>query len=315
MPLRTPIAAIAFISLAWALACAARATTIDFLVPSTTKASAACSKIPKTTCSTTAYFQDQSLDDQNDDENISSLFVDAFDAWNKLNAMDAKWTLKFGGDPGGAFSVFASFPKVTDPDPTCNGLGPKGGTCGGLLIRIALNKVPLPAVGKNQVLGWAQGVYSNYENNGAKTVAAFYEMDVTTGACSTTDTPYCAPLYPFLAQPNYKFADAPAFQFLPPSSSQAFFNADAYLSLADYGTHTLTVYDGVSYGYRNAIPEPPTRSVLSAGFAALLIVRRLWGRRTAAATRAWRPKPCSVMLGERRPPNMDRQAVEVRPAF
>jgi hypothetical protein len=218
-------AAVLAVLLAHALTGDAGATTIDFLGQVKTMAAAPCTKIANYTCSTFAYFDNMSLDDQNDEQNIAQLFVNAFDTWDAMQKPNAKWTLVFGGNPGGIFNIFVSSAAVTDPDPDCNGFGPKGGTCGGTGIKIALRMIKPPAVGANEVFGWAQGVYGNYENDGTKTVAPFYEMDVLTGPCGLNANPICPPMYSFQT-PDYKFGDAPAFQFLPPGSTQAFFQAD-----------------------------------------------------------------------------------------
>ena len=48
---------------------------------------------------TTAYFDAQSLNDQNDSHGISPLFQQAFDAWNEsVSGGDGLWTLHDGGD-------------------------------------------------------------------------------------------------------------------------------------------------------------------------------------------------------------------------
>ena len=263
--------------LALAVPATGRATVIDFLANVRTSASAACTNIPNYTCTTTAYFDAMSLDDQFD-ETIATNFVRSFDAWNATQAANAKWTLNFGGNPNGTFNIYVASAAVTDPNPSCNGFGPNGGTCGGLGIRIALRNIPAPVIGNNEVFGWSQGVFGNYENNGNRTVAPFYEMDVETGPCGLRANPICPPMYTFQDPTGrFRFADAPAFQFLPPGSTQAFFDADAYLSLANYTTRTLTVYDGVSYGYYNSIqkmPEPPLGIAVFGVLAPLLALLR-----------------------------------------
>ena len=70
--------------------------------------------------------------------------------------------------------------------------------------------------------------------------------------------------------PDFHFFDAPAFQFRA-TGAQAFFDATAYLALADYTAHPLTVYDGLSYGVENSVtaPEAPTSALLVVGFGLL----------------------------------------------
>ena len=74
------------------------------------------------------------------------------------------------------------------------------------------------------------------------------------------------------------FYDQPKDYYMPPGTTQAFFDADAYLAVEDFtdpDAPTLTVYDGISYGFQNYVsPEPGTFLLLGGGFAALLALRR-----------------------------------------
>jgi hypothetical protein len=54
-------------------------------------------------------------------------------------------------------------------------------------------------------------------------------------------------------------------------------HANAYFSVANYSTRSLTVYDGVSYGFQNFVtPEPGAWVLFVSGFGAILIGR--WKR-------------------------------------
>jgi hypothetical protein len=158
---------------------------------------------------------------------------------------------------------------LTDASPGfCAGNNPAGAVCGGLQIRIFVDGMTLPAVGQNQILGWTQGVFGNYQE--AEIVAPNYHMDGSSPPdCDNANKPKCLPMYGF-QYPDFHFFDAPAFQFRA-TGPQAFFDATAYLALADYTAHTLTVYDGLSYGFANSItaPEAPTWGLIVVGFGLL----------------------------------------------
>ena len=55
-----------------------------------------------------------------------------------------------------------------------------------------------------------------------------------------------------------------------------FFAAEAFLGTVNYTTKTLTLYDGLDYGFDNsAAPEPSTLVLFASGFAGLMgILRR-----------------------------------------
>ncbi len=218
------------------------------------------------TCTTTANFDVNSLDTQNDGQNVSSLFLSAFNAWNP-----GGWTLDQGGDPGGTFNVTGS----TTAD-AARAAQFAGGASGGLYITITLSGVNLPTcpMGDSCDVGWAQGLYDNYTLNPSGIVAPFYEMDIL--SCAGNNSIFCAPLYPYQYVDNH-FYDAPKFTYQTPGSTQAFFDANVYLSVADYTTKTLTVYDGVSYDFSNSVaPEPADFVLFVSGLGAVVFLRRRW---------------------------------------
>ena len=237
----------------------AQATVISYPDGMTTKSSKPCAEapggggFPKATCTTEAFFSSTSLDDLND-ETISPTFEREFAAWNLTNPADGKWTLQFGGNPNGTFKVRSASTHL-----------------GGVFFIVRLDTVALPAPGNNQVLGWTQGLHDNIASDLSKIVAPQYGLDITSKPCQNDKDPRCPPLYPS-QYPNHAFFDNPKFPFQPPGMSQAFFEATDYLSLADYTTRTLTVYDGIDYSWYNsvAVSPVPTPSALSS--LALLVV-------------------------------------------
>jgi hypothetical protein len=208
------------------------ATAIDFPQGKVLSISNACANFAGYTCTITAYFDDLSLDDQNDGQNINGLFQSAFDTWNAGNAVGSKWTLNFGGDTlGGTFHVYGSNTTgAARANQFDNANNPSTASVvkGGLDITIALEGVTLPTLGPNDVLGWSQGLFDDYLTNGT-TVPPFFEMDIDTSCIANAS--FCAPLYPFQYIDNH-FFDEPKARYQAPGTRQAFFDANAYFSVA-----------------------------------------------------------------------------------
>lgn len=245
------------------------ATTISYPNGTTTNVSNPCANYAGSTCSTLAYFDATALVDQNDSQNISSLFVNGFDAWNANNPANAKWTLQGGPDLGGSFDVTLAAATQFDG---ANNVSTTDVVKGGLQIRISLDGVTQPTApnpGDTIGIGWSQALFDNYASNPPpRTVPAQYEMDIS--PCATAGSRDCPPMYPYQYGDNH-FFDAPATTYFAPGQAQGFFNANAYYSLADFTTRTLYVYDGVSYGYFNSVtPEPGTCFLLAAGLLLLV---------------------------------------------
>jgi hypothetical protein len=193
---------------------------------------------------------------------IDAEFKKSFDAWNATNAAGSKWTLTNGGAlPGGKFNV-TIFDAFAEPD------------VGGLEI-----SVDWTYAGADKTdYRWSQGLYDNYLLNGA-IVPPFYEMDIRGGACNNKDQPgaanwYCAPYYPYQYGDRH-FYDRPAGPW-----PNAFFEARAFLSKADFTTRALTIYEGVNYGFQlsaTPVPEPLTLMLVLPGVVAL--AHRRWTAR------------------------------------
>ena len=249
--------------------------------PTTSAGWSPCANYPGASCLTTAYFQAGSLF-ATDDINISPLFQDAFNAWCEWNgtACGNGWTLDNGGGLKGNLNVTVA---------TAQQFNPGDVVLGGLTITINTSGITtLPTVPVGDSLVWSQGLYDNYLNGNV--VPPFYEMDIAGGACangtySTSNNNYnggtwCGPAYPYQYTSN-QFYDQPKATYQPPGTTQKFFDANAYLSVMDPTDKTLTVYDGVSYGFQNYVPEPSALVLLAGNLLVLMLVLR---RRRAAAS-------------------------------
>ncbi len=238
------------------------AATITYTPAATTDTGwNACGSFAGYTCRTTANFDTLGLNTQNDG-GTSGLFDSAFSAWN--TSVGGGWTLANGGDLTGTLDVTTATAQQFS-----------GVTLGGLTINIDASGVTLPTVPAGDSLVWAQGLFDNYLLDGS-VVTPFYEMDVVTGACNVAGpNPWCPPAYPFQYADNH-FYDQPKTLYLAPGSTQAFFDANAYLSVLDPTAKTLTVYDGVSYGFQNYVsPEPAVWLLCASGLLVMsLLVRR-----------------------------------------
>lgn len=234
-----------------------------------------CGNILDAFCDTTAHFDSKSLLTGTGGD-ISPLFLSAFSTWNT----SGDWTLQNGGSLSGFFSVTASAQQFNFR------------SLGGVTIVTTIDGITnLPALTGNQQLVWVQGLYENYSLSDGSIVAPFYTMDITAAgvACGNSGpyppTPYCGPAYPFQFADGH-FGDQPK-AFYDLGSTQAFFQANAYLAVEDAVARTLTVYDGISYGFTNEVsasmpseaPEPGTVWLLSSNLLAILWYR-LRGRKS-----------------------------------
>jgi hypothetical protein len=198
-------------------------------------------------CTNTASYNTTSLKGTDAD------FKKGFDAWNGTQAADQKWSLKDGGNlPGGKFEI-----STFDADARAS--------VGELIIQIDWK---YDGADKGD-FKWTQGLESNFSISADAIVPAFFELDVgsATGCDDANLDKQCPPFYPF-QYADRKFYDGPKAPW-----PNGFFDASTFLSKVDRTTRTLTIYEGVEYGFKLAakvVPEPETwvfMLVLGAGVA------------------------------------------------
>ncbi|MEX2113086.1 MAG: PEPxxWA-CTERM sorting domain-containing protein [Pirellulales bacterium] len=176
----------------------------------------------------------------------------AWNAWNDAQPAEAKWTLVDGGtltDLALTVSIFDAYSNHTS-----HGVG-------GLEIQVDID---YDGADRDELV-WSQGLYDNYLLDGS-IIAPFYEMDV-----STAPGVWTPPVYPFQYE-DERFYDFPKGPF-----DGAFFEADAFLSKVNYTTRTLTIFDGVEYGfylYAIEVPEPATWALMLVGLVLVPLAAR-----------------------------------------
>jgi hypothetical protein len=208
---------------------------------------------------------------------LNQTFVTAFNNWNNSGGGQG-WTLVNGGDINSSFTVSTYSAQVTFKDPNI-----AAKDAGGVKIQVDYN----PAGGNN--IGNAP--------NGPAPLAPPANVQLPTEAVwtqaltATVKHPASLPGNPYLDNPtDIKNADAkpPLYPFqydgtegngatasmlfdFPRRTANQSWTAVAYLSTANFATDTLTVYDGVAYGFTTLIfPEPGSLTlcaVAAAGFA------------------------------------------------
>jgi hypothetical protein len=152
---------------------------------------------------------------------------------------DDKWSITNGGFLDAEFDV-DKFRATILP----------AKTTGGVEIDIQFNYA---GADKNDFY-WAQGIFLNYVPPGLGIVTPYFTMDVIAAGCDDTDLQkQCPPLYP------YQYADREFYDFPTGPFPNGFFNGYAYPVKIDRVHDTLTVYQGVAYGFQlSEAPEPST---------------------------------------------------------
>lgn len=240
-------------------------------------------------CDTVAFFDPSTLNAANSGA-ISPLFQEAFDNWNAT--VNNSWKLASGGALGGYFDVdtFAAEEST-------------GWTAGGVLINVGIRNISgLPSLTADESLVWVQALYVNYDVDSNSIIDPVFHLDLASSGCNVNGpNSWCPPAYPYqYPSGSYStglFHDEPSAPYEGLGSTQAFFNANTYLAIENTSNHTLTVYDGVCYGFQNEVsaaksfspiapgantcsaqsaasPEPDVSTLCISGLAAMLLIKR-----------------------------------------
>lgn len=198
--------------------------------------------------------------------NHNYYFDDAFAAWNGANPANAKWTINDGGALNATLNV-----EIFDAKSFHDVHG-----VGGVEIQIDFDYNG----NDRSDFVWSQGLYLNYKPDDLGIYPPYSSMDTANLSNLTCDpnasmSPFdanpavwCAPVYPY-QYTNQKFYDFPKAPY-----DTGFFEADAFLSKVDYTNRSLTIYEGVHYGFCLAVPEPQVASLLLIGIIAMWATRR-----------------------------------------
>lgn len=217
--------------------------TVTDATPTYTATKPTCKAGTYVNCKSKAHLNTTSL------AGTDAEFKKSFDKWNDTNAAGSKWTLANGGNlPGGVFNV-STFDAFAIDDR------------GGVEIQIDWT---YSGTDKGEYK-WTQGIYKDYLSDGTK-VSPYYKMDVIAAGCDNTDLlKQCPPLYP------YQYGDRHFYDKPEGPWPNSFWEGRAFLSKADFTTRTLTVLEGVNYGFRLSVPESDTLILMILGFFGLAL--------------------------------------------
>lgn len=173
---------------------------------------------------------------------IHADFQAAFNSWNNSLPMASQWTLVNGGALNMAAKFDISIYRATTT---------------GIVGDLEINVFYTPGAGDPPGIGnpnniqpneavWSQSVFTNQKLMGSLPGNPY--LDNTSPPMSQLGPP----AYPFQYAGSVFYDD-------PSRPAYAFWYAIAYLSTANFTTRTLTVYEGISWGFTVAtVPEPST---------------------------------------------------------
>jgi hypothetical protein len=179
-----------------------------------------------------------------------NLFVPAFDSWNASRPAGRKWSL-FAADLSAAASInVTTYRAFVDEGDDCDEF------CGGAEIRITYDwgggvNNPLPIRDTTRIFPftamWTQSIRASDKPAGALPGNPYLDNNP-----NTPGRMYNPPAYPFQYEGS-------SFYDKPDRDADSIWQGQAFLMKANYRTRTLTVYDGVGWGfYVQAVPEPST---------------------------------------------------------
>ena len=202
----------------------------------------------------------------------ANLFTPAFNAWNAAQPAGQKWTLTPADLSNNAGILVTQYRAYVD-EPRCNVID-----CGGAEIDISYTRGggndPLPIITTinswNAV--WSQSVFTNKKRAGSQPGNPYLDNDRPNGRQRNP------PAYPYQSAGS-SFYDKPG------RIADASWQGQAFLTTANYTTRTLTVYDGVGWGFVvEKVPEPASVILVALGLVGCVLI----GRRKKTGALRWR---------------------------
>jgi len=183
-------------------------------------------------------------------------FQSAFNSWNNNLGANDKWSLTTGTLASEAFLTVTLYRAYVNEGQGC------GLFCGGAEIDVSYNNAgstPFPISGKPIQDGqavWSQSISTNQKRNPSLPGNPYLD-----NAPGTPNADLGAPAYPF----QY---DGSLFYDKPSRDATANWLGDAWISTLDRSSRTLTVYDGLEWGFNvSPVPEFSTWAMMLFGFA------------------------------------------------
>jgi hypothetical protein len=197
-----------------------------------------------------------------------NLFVPAFNSWNASRPANSKWRLVAADLSNTASINVTTYRAYVNEGDNCDEF------CGGAEIDISYtwgggSNDPLPIRDLAHILPfnamWTQSI-----NTTDKLAGSLPGNPYLDNAPNLPNRQYNPPAYPFQYQGS-SFYDKPS------READATWLGQAFLMQANYRTRTLTVFDGVGWGFSiQDVPEPATLACSGIGLLTLLVyaVRR-----------------------------------------
>ena len=217
-------------------------------------------------------------------------FQAAFNSWNATLAVGSKWNLVVGTlapETVLEFNVtlYRAYVQEGGSGPGSCSADPH---CGGAEIQVSYTPhgegAPTPITNSNSISA-ANAIRAQSISTNQKRDPSLPGNPYLDNAPGTPGADLGPPAYPF----QYDGTGGSTASMLydkPSRDDYAVWTADAWLSTVDYASKTLTVYDGLEWGFTVAAPLPATWTVMLTGLAGFGFVayrrKRQVGLRAAA---------------------------------
>lgn len=195
----------------------------------------------------------------------SNLFVPAFNAWNAARPANSKWRLVAADLSNTAAINVTDYRAFVDEGADCDEF------CGGAEINITYKfggtNDPLPIFNTDRIFPftamWTQSIRTTDKLPGSLPGNPYLD-----NAPNLPGAQFNPPAYPF-QYAGSEFFDKPF------RDADATWLGQAFLMKANYRTRTLTVYDGVGWGFFvQDVPEPATLALSGLGMLSILLYAR-----------------------------------------